>query len=820
MERNIWVINDNKSELVMIQQKINSSGGVRAICLPSCGAVKKAMDRNANARTGIAGSGSDIMPMNRPSLIIVDYNTEEREQYESYRLIESNSAYAGIPMVFLVDYRDDDIVEECYEKGAGAILSKSLKKTDILRIKRMAWQYEKTANYEKILQKQVTELQTAKQIRRLNEQLQSRNDLLYQVFGRYFTDDVVEKILSGPSGSSIGGEKKVVTVLMADLRGFTSISEKMAPDRLTDMINYFLGEMTEVILKYHGTIMEFIGDAILAIFGAPVELECCEEDAIAAAIDMQNSMRTVNGYNRDNGYPQLEMGIGIHKGEVFVGNIGSDRMMRYNVMGNTVNQCSRIESCSVGGQILVSGTTIENIRDIIEVRNTFSIAAKGLSEMIDIWEICGIMGKYNENLHGSDNEKLLYSKRNIRLMMNEIQDKSVNAACITGVLSAYSSKKCIVTMSDNKKLEKLANVIISAYDRDVSDELFSKLYAKLVEKNDNEYVFRITGNSREYSEWMEAEQIRKEKYMSIGELSEDIYIHEKYPFVVEMVDEGESYNEEMAGRCMENIKGVLVTIQPGTENANVKVVSNTEAIRAVEFVDFVFGEYGIIDGDTKCAEGNLSRTILNAAMEDENTDDVKAYMIHKCEKYFSDTEVFFAGRDEIDTSVMDKYVKKKIPWAVVKSEDIAEEGTVITVRSLENSGGTQIVAGKNTYVMIGIRGEVYDIDSEKFASSYTVSDEKLDVFESMMEFMPAVEIGDKKDYLAIDELAHLCYPNSNNFIYARELKKRAKVFRINKDDEYFAGNKGDYLVARGDDLKDIYIIQGEIFRETYTSENF
>lgn len=804
MERNIWVINDNKSELVNIQHKINSSGGMRTICFNSCAAVKKAIDRNA---MNVQADG--IMAVNRPSLIVMDYRTEQREQYESYKMIESDSAYAGIPMVFLVEERDDAIDEECYDKGATAILNKILKKTDIQRIQRMAWQYEKTANYEKILQKQVTQLQTARQISELNEQLKARNDLLYQVFGRYFTDDVVNTILNAPSGAKIGGEKRTVTVLMADLRGFTSISEEMEPERLTDMINHFLGVMTEVILEYHGTVMEFIGDAVLAIFGAPAELECCEEDAVAAAISMQNHMSDVNEYNRDNGYPELEMGIGIHKGEVFVGNIGSDRMMRYNVMGKTVNQCSRIESFSVGGQILVSGETIENIRDKVDVKNTFSITAKGFAEMIGVWEISGIMGRYNETVNSDTDEKLLYCNRDVRVVINEIIDKSVSCKSMEGILSGYSTKKCIVKMSDDKKLDRLTDVIVAAYDAELADELFSKLYVKLVEKNDNEYVFRITGNSREYCEWMEKENLRKEQLNIMQNVSDDLYIHDRYPFAISV---GDNDGEE---EFFEHIHGVFVTIKPGNENTVVKVASNTDAIRAMEFADFVFGDYGIIDGDSNIAEGKISTMILKASMEEENIQSERQYIKCRCEKYFSDTDVYFAGRDEADISHMTKYSKRKIPWAVVKSTDIAPDGTLIVIKSLENSGGTEIVSGENTYVMIGVRGEVYDIDKEKFNSSYVVSDEKLDVFESMMEFMPAVEVGSDRTYLAIDELANLCYPDDNNYIYARELKRRAKVFRINKDDEYFAGNAGDYIVARGDDIKDIYIIQREIFRETY-----
>lgn len=804
MERNVWVINDNKPELLRIQQKINSSGGMRVICLASFVAVQKAIDR----------SSGEMLPMNRPSLIIVDYKMEVNEEFKSLNLLGQNSAYAGIPIAFMVEHRDEETDEKCYEKGASAIIHKNLKDVDVLRIKRMAWQHEKTANYEKILQKQVTEIQTAKKIKMLNEQLQSRNDLLYQIFGRYFTDEVVEKILSGPSGATIGGEKKTVTVMMADLRGFTSISEYMSPERLTDMINYFLGEMTEVILKYHGTVMEFIGDAILAIFGAPVELECCEEDAVAAAIEMQNKMQEVNEYNAANGYPEIEMGIGIHKGEVFVGNIGSDRMMRYNVIGSTVNQCSRIESCSVGGQVLVSEETINNIRNIIEVRNTFSIAAKGLSSVVNIWEICGIMGKYNQNLYRVENEKMVWVNKDIRIHMNEIKEKNVENINITGKLIAYSSKKCVIEIDNEEKAQKLnmlANVIMYAYDMMVSDEMFGRVYAKLVDKEESRYIFRITGNSREYCDWMELEHKRKEQYMSLDCNDKKIVVHEKYPFVLEMLDSASN-----VGSMPDEIKGVYIGILQKEDELKVYVKSNTNAIRAMEFIDYVFGDYGIIDGNSENAEGTISRTILKAAIEESDMSDEETYMKNKCETYFSGTDVYFAGKDDLDISRMMRYKKKRIPWAVVKTEDIAPEGAKLIIKSLENEGGTEVISGKDTYIMIGIRGEVYDINREKFVASYDISDEKLDVFESMMEFMPAVEMVDGNGYVAIDELAFLCYPKDDNFIYAKEVEKRVKIFRMNREEEYFSGNKGDYIVARGDDLKDIYIIQREIFRETYT----
>lgn len=377
MEKNIWIINSNKKELVETQGIINSGGTFRTIAMLSYKAVENAVLR------------SDMSL--RPSTIIFDYNTEKECEFKSLEIIQGQSAYAGVPVIFIVNERDTETDEECYKRGAVIVISKPLNNSSMMRIKRMASQYEKGRNYEIILQRQTSELSMARQIKMLNEQLEKRNEILHQVFGRYFSSEITDVILENPEGASIGGEKKIVTVMMADLRSFTPIAEMLAADELTDMINFFLGRMTEIIFKWSGSVIEFIGDAILAVFGAPIELEYSEYNAVKAALEMQKAMQDVNIYNNEKGYPTLKMGIGINKGEVFIGNIGSDRMMRYNVMGNTVNLASRIETVSAGGQILISKESIEeliNSKDTdINIKNEMVIDVKGISKKITVYEI-------------------------------------------------------------------------------------------------------------------------------------------------------------------------------------------------------------------------------------------------------------------------------------------------------------------------------------------------------------------------------------------------------------------------------------------------
>ena len=171
-------------------------------------------------------------------------------------------------------------------------------------------------------------------------------------------------LLASPEKLQLGGEKRQVTILMSDLRGFTSVAERLAPEQVVTIINRYLGTMVDVILQYQGTINEFIGDAILVLFGAPICLEDHAQRAVACAMAMQLAMASVNAQNRDEGLPEVEMGIGMHTGEVVVGNIGSHKRTKYGVVGSPVNLTSRIESYTIGGQVLISETTRQNVGPI------------------------------------------------------------------------------------------------------------------------------------------------------------------------------------------------------------------------------------------------------------------------------------------------------------------------------------------------------------------------------------------------------------------------------------------------------------------------
>lgn len=215
-----------------------------------------------------------------------------------------------------------------------------------------------------------------------------------ETFGLYLTDEVVTAVLESSNGLQVEGEKRKVTMMMTDVRGFTSLSERLAPERVVTMLNCYLAAMVQIIQQYQGTIDEIIGDAIFVLFGAPIWKEDDAERAVACAVAMQLAIASVNERNRQDELPDLEMGIGIHTGEVVVGNIGSAKRMKYGVVGKHVNLTSRIESYTTGGQILISETTRQEVGPILRIGKQNQVEAKGIEHPVTVFEVLGIGGRH------------------------------------------------------------------------------------------------------------------------------------------------------------------------------------------------------------------------------------------------------------------------------------------------------------------------------------------------------------------------------------------------------------------------------------------
>lgn len=232
-------------------------------------------------------------------------------------------------------------------------------------------------------------------LEKVNHDLEKRNQLIRQVFGRYLSNDIVATLLENPEGLQLGGERRSITILTSDLRGFTSLSERLQPEEVIHLLNLYLEQMAEVINRYGGTIDEFMGDGILVLFGAPTPQENHAIQAVACACAMQLAMGAVNEQLKQFHLPQVQMGIGIHTGEVVVGNIGSEQRTKYGIVGSPVNLTYRIESYTKGGQILISQETLDAAGSYIQVCGRQQVQPKGISQPITIYEVDGVGGRYS-----------------------------------------------------------------------------------------------------------------------------------------------------------------------------------------------------------------------------------------------------------------------------------------------------------------------------------------------------------------------------------------------------------------------------------------
>jgi class 3 adenylate cyclase len=225
-----------------------------------------------------------------------------------------------------------------------------------------------------------------------------QRDFIRNAFGRYVSPEVAKTLLESPDGLRLGGEKRRITVLMSDLRGYTRFAEHGDPAGVMAVLNDYLGRMADIVIAHGGTINEFIGDAIFAVFGAPVEHADHAERAAATALAMQRAMDALNAENAARGRPRFEMGIGLHTGEAVVGNIGSEQRTKYAVVGAAVNLAARVEGCTVGGQVLLTDATREALGGLAETAPPIHAELKGLDAPVALHALRAVGGRWAQRL--------------------------------------------------------------------------------------------------------------------------------------------------------------------------------------------------------------------------------------------------------------------------------------------------------------------------------------------------------------------------------------------------------------------------------------
>ncbi len=292
-----------------------------------------------------------------------------------YRMKE-HPEWRATPVIVISGNQDMDGIIECIEAGADDYLFKPFNPVLLqARIKagieRKRW-HDREEQYR--------------------QQLERNEKFIRATFGRYLSDEIVTDILERPEGLELGGDLKRVTIMMADIREFTTISEHLAPRQVVTLINRYLGAMTDIIMAHQGTIDEFIGDAILAVFGAPQTRDDDADRAVSCALAMQAAMGEINALNRADGLPEIETGIALNTGDVIAGNIGSERRSKYGFVGHPMNVTSRIEDLTGGGEILVSDSTVRDLRGEFLLGDRREVQVKGIGQPILVHQLRGRAG--------------------------------------------------------------------------------------------------------------------------------------------------------------------------------------------------------------------------------------------------------------------------------------------------------------------------------------------------------------------------------------------------------------------------------------------
>ncbi len=319
----------------------------------------------------------DILASTPVDAILLDLIMPDMDGHEVLRQVKSDEELRSIPVIVISGMQDTPEIIRCIEAGADDYLFKPF--NSVLLQARIQAGLER----KRWLDKEQA----------YRDQLERSQRFIRHTFGRYVSDEIVENLLEKPEGLKLGGDQREVTILMADIRGFTSICEKLAPNRVVKLLNIYLGAMSDIIIEHLGTIDEFIGDAILAIYGAPTSREDDAVRALKCALAMQEAISEINRTNLAEQLPEISIGIAVNTGTVIAGNIGSERRSKYGVVGHAVNLTARIEDYCQSGEILISESTLAAVEQPLNIGRSERVTAKGINQPVAIYELISFSTK-------------------------------------------------------------------------------------------------------------------------------------------------------------------------------------------------------------------------------------------------------------------------------------------------------------------------------------------------------------------------------------------------------------------------------------------
>ncbi|WP_373082643.1 adenylate/guanylate cyclase domain-containing protein [Zhongshania sp.] len=418
-----------------------------------------------------AASGArclEIMRSANPDLVLLDLVMPDMNGYEVLQVIRNDEFLRRIPVVVVSGMQDEEGAVRCIDAGASDYLLKPVNAT--------------------LLRARIGALLEAKRWqdreREYLAELEKSQRFIRKVFGRYLSDEIVQRLLDDNNGLKLGGERRTVTILMADIRGFSAISEQLAPEQCVQLLNNYLGVMTEIIQRYRGTVDEFVGDGILAIFGAPVSDHDDCDRALACAVAMQLAIDEVNVRNRADSLPEIAIGIGLNTGDVVAGNIGSELRSKYGVVGHNVNLTGRIESCTVGGQILASPATVAAAAVEVLTGKGVTVALKGVADTLELLEILGVGLPY-DLLLGACQTPWREVSPPLALRLSLMSGKKLAGLQVAVQLVAAAGEQ--LRLLSDESLPLLADVRLEG--------LVESCYAKVTEIKGNNYTLTVTSAS-------------------------------------------------------------------------------------------------------------------------------------------------------------------------------------------------------------------------------------------------------------------------------------------------------------------------------------
>ncbi len=314
------------SILVVDDDRVN-----RMLLARTLGALGHHVSTAVNGREAL-----ERMRAAQPDVVLLDIVMPELDGVSVLEQIKGDAALRAVPVIMISGLDDLESVVRCIELGAEDYLPKPFDPV-LLRARIRAG----------LNRRRVQELERAR---------------VRDMFGRFLPESLVDEVLTRADGDlRLGGVRLVSTALFADLRSFTAFSERTPPDQVIAVLNHFLGEMTDAVLDNGGTLVAYLGDGLLAVFGAPIECEDHADRALAAAREMlRGRLESFNGWLRQEGHGAgFRMGVGISSGPLMSGNVGSERRLEYTAIGDTVNTASRIESLTkeLGRALLLSQST-------------------------------------------------------------------------------------------------------------------------------------------------------------------------------------------------------------------------------------------------------------------------------------------------------------------------------------------------------------------------------------------------------------------------------------------------------------------------------